>query len=231
MTEYRYDINKRQIIKIFKPNEIKAPAFFYVHGGAWISSCINDFEYFGQRLASNGIICILAEYRLTEKSNPGIVHPDHCDDVKKGLDCSIKELEKLQQWNGELYLGGHSAGAFMTCFVLSQSKPDDRIKGWIGIEGIYSIEKLAEKYPSYVDWFLIHVFPNQTDWPLLTLSPPSVPSYVLHSEEDELVDFSLINDFVQQKSVKVVKLMGNHDDVLTSDLLFESLVQILKAQK
>lgn len=52
-----------------------------------------------------------------------------------------------------VFLMGHSAGAHMIAFWASQNQISF-IKGFIGLEGIYDLNNLAQKWPTYPKLFL-----------------------------------------------------------------------------
>jgi acetyl esterase/lipase len=235
-----YGCNPRQVLDVYKPQgSIRVPAIVYIHGGAWISSSIDEFRDIGVNLSQRGFICILCEYRLTDKATKSVVHPEHCMDVCRGIEHSVRILSDDSQWDGTIVLAGHSAGAYMTGFPLiigGLSKETlERLIGWIGIEGIYDIDRIAEMYPSYVDWFLIHAFPDQKGWNQLTLFSDlltDVPIVIMHSKDDELVDWKHAKEFSayhqQTRNVYWKELFGTHDGVLSTVEFYDAVDEVVR---
>ena len=98
----------------------------------------------------------------------------------------------------------------------NSSKADARVRGFIGLEGIYDISNLVKVWPSYRSAFIQAEFgKDETKWPLasptrLTLKSKS-PWLLIHSDADELVDVAQTTDFekhlrTQGVSVESLKL-------------------------
>jgi acetyl esterase/lipase len=234
-----YGEDPRQILDIYKPIIADpVPAIIYVHGGAWISSAIDEFTHIGENVSKRGFICILCEYRLTDKETGSVTHPEHCMDVCKGIERSVQFLTDDTQWNGSIVLAGHSAGAYMTGFplMIEGLSPEtlQKVIGWIGVEGIYDIDRIATMYPEYVNWFLIHAFPKKESWNQLTLfTKPlkDVKIIVMHSKGDELVDWKHAQEFCDyhcKNLITLKELHGTHDGVLSTIEFYDAIEEVIK---
>jgi acetyl esterase/lipase len=66
-----YGADPRQKLDVYVPQGLKGPApvllFFY--GGAWSSGNRGDYRAFGQAFASEGIVTVVADYRLYPQVN------------------------------------------------------------------------------------------------------------------------------------------------------------------
>lgn len=114
----------------------------------------------------------------------------------------------------------------------------DKIKGVIGIEGIYDINFMCDTWPTYAEWFVNDQF--STDISVWKLGSPIshnpkesnpdqvIPPYLLfHSANDELLDVEQTNRYKRHleniTSVKLYleSLKGNHDGVLKEDAFYD----------
>ncbi|CAR24770.1 arylformamidase [Lachancea thermotolerans CBS 6340] len=179
-------------------------AIVFIHGGAWIdkNNTPHDFDEFSRCLLDlangNPSFSIYAiEYRLS----PAVKHPAHIYDV-------IENLVKLVEQEGieELNLMGHSVGATLVWQVLSgipglanaesfASSAELKLlrkllKKCYLVDGIYSLSKLLEEYPSY-DYFVSQAFEQIEDYDdpeqSQVIIPLNADIYVIHSYRDELL--------------------------------------------
>ncbi|KAJ3075326.1 Kynurenine formamidase [Podochytrium sp. JEL0797] len=192
---------------------------------------------------------------------------DRCDDEP-----SNAAAQALQAWNPQnLFVSGHSAGAQIGSFLaldanyiqnalaslLGPSKTPERafwmskMRGFIGVEGIYDIPLIVKNYPTYKDWFIVAAFGEEpgSGWvrgspalcqafnpPLSSTIAHLVPHLVIHSPDDELVDviqsrkwFDLLCGFRAatpgaenwELDFEAEKLVGKHDDVILSKEFFD----------
>lgn len=186
-----------QVPSSSKPDRL----MIYVHGGAWRTDHLGFFDHhpssssLGDKadVYSRGLMKNLSDrfanlkmcsinYRLSELVIDGsgqgsikIKHPSHNSDVIEAIE-SIDGLDRIQ----EIYLVGHSVGAFICLSISGILRPCDpkldhvrrkqdgildseqpsigsqsiigRIRGLILIDGIYDLVQLVREYPSYRDF-------------------------------------------------------------------------------
>lgn len=171
----------------------------------------NDYEYLALNLLKQSACPVInINYRLSpQKADvPPVHHPAHALDVLEALkfiqEHGSKQLGIPQPTLGNLYLLGHSCGAhIITSIVLdaqSESHEIDTpssllsdIKGILLSDGIYEIDLLLKKFPSY-SGFIQGAFGEHDSYK--TFSPAyyklrgESPIYwlVVHSKGDTLVD-------------------------------------------
>jgi acetyl esterase/lipase len=233
----KYGQEDRHLIKLDLPSEpTTKPILIYIHGGAWISGSINDTSF--EKLVKLGYPVAQIEYRLSKVSN--IQHPTHTFDVSEGLKFLFCETKKLNLPDKAVLIG-HSCGAHISGLILFQSGwIDENVKNWIigyiGIQGIYSLDALLKSHPTYDSWFLSYAFPDK-NWDQLdlynNLSYFSVKALVIYSLEDELVNFNHSEMFYQAllgvgiDSEICKDISDSHDGILKNDLLFEKIHRFL----
>lgn len=179
-----------QTFKVYEPKVSAAslPTLVFLHGGAWVGGDLSQYEDGAQAYNSKGVRVVLANYRLA----PNFKHPVPVDD----LDAILK---KLPATYSQIYLAGHSAGAHLIAFW-NTAHTDARVRGLIGIEGIYDISKLVKVWPSYRGSFISAEFgPDASKWaaasPAILPAKSKIAWLLIHSEKDELVDLAQTTDF------------------------------------
>ncbi|KAG0052030.1 Kynurenine formamidase [Gryganskiella cystojenkinii] len=248
----------------------------FVHGGAWRTGDKSLFVQLAKDLAeSTGDVVAVVNYTLSIaaiKDDPTSVpakaqHPKHVNDVATALGFLYQRGLDTGAYNPEsMYLVGHSAGGQITGLLalrpdsylepaefaagLSQGTLHRSIKGVIGVEGIYNVDKLLKVWPSYRD-FVIQGF-GQAPESLVRGSPDGqavqgadaedfvLPYYaVIQSNQDELVDAAQANEYVSHlktvagpaaKEDRVVVEFGDwgsHDDMLQTAQFTQTVTKYL----
>lgn len=221
-----------------EPTKRSAPVFVFVHGGAWISGDKAQHESLARAFAGRGFCAITLNYPLA----PQAPHPAPV----RALDRALREVPALLPTptcdRARIFLAGHSAGAHLIA-QWNSSYRNEAVKGFVGLEGIYDLPKLAERWPAYPDWFLKKAFGGAENWAKASparLSPlGKAPWLVIHSEQDELVDLQqskLFANWLEEKGVPAELLViktGAHDEVIrrfgqAGDAATERAVKFLK---
>lgn len=202
---------------LFEANtKLPARTMVFVHGGAWISGDKSEYKKLGERFAGAGLCVVNVNYPLA----PAHPHPA----ATEALQDTLRELSKRKSPScdfTQLILAGHSAGAHTIAYWAAKYS-DPSVKGFIGIEGIYDLPKLAKKWPTYPEWFLKKAFPE--GWkeasPSRLVQKTKSPWLVIHSEKDELVDLAQSTEFLEHlRAQKIASQMvkidkGSHDSVI-----------------
>ena len=172
----------------FKTKSINAyPVIIFIHGGAWLAGDKSDYKDTAQTFTQSGLCFVAINYQLAPSSK----HPQPIQNLKQVLN-DLKNLKDKPNCDlNNLYLVGHSAGAHLISFWAAQND-DSRVKGFVGISGIYDLRNLAKVWPGYIDWFIKPEFGAEAGWPaasptLLKMKSTS-PWVLIHSKNDELVD-------------------------------------------
>lgn len=189
----------------FYPAKTKSPApvVIYVHGGAWGSGSKEQYRFVGENLSKNNICGVIAGYTLT----PQAKHPQPVNELNQVL----TEVQKIKNKNcdfNSIYLVGHSAGAHMIAFWNTQYSAKS-VLGLVGIEGIYDLQSLSKKWPSYKEWFLAAEFgSDESKWaaasPALLTQKNKSRWLLVHSLKDELVDVGQTENFKSKLELQKV---------------------------
>eukprot|EP01027_Heterolobosea_sp_BB2_P007039 GEZU01010531.1.p1 GENE.GEZU01010531.1~~GEZU01010531.1.p1 ORF type:complete len:268 (-),score=55.79 GEZU01010531.1:275-1078(-) len=168
-------------------------------------------------------------------------HPIHVRDCARAIAwlCQKQNADKYNYDPNRIIVSGHSAGAHIAA-LLSCAEAESKfglptssgvkIAGFIGLEGIYDLERLVNDFPLYQTWFVEHTFgvdPTHQRW--REASPTNIPFdpklagkwLVVHSRGDRLVLMNQAEKFVEhlkQQNVDVEffedPAQGDHDDVI-----------------
>ncbi len=182
-----------QKLDIYLPVKVSTdtPVLVMVHGGAWISGTKTAYEPLARNFAQEGVVAVVVEYRLS----PKVKHPAHADDVREALKWVAAQAGKYGFNPKRIFLMGHSAGAHMAAFLAVEPKdlPAGIPAGYIGLAGIYDLEKLDKRWPGYDKWFLNDAFgPRGAKWkdasPRQSPFKSKAPWLLIHGEPDELAE-------------------------------------------
>lgn len=185
------------------------PLFVYIHGGAWISGDKRQYGPLGLALSSQGVAVAIINYRLSGDGPDGVRHPAHVKDAAAAVAFLRKHAEQYGYDANRIFVGGHSAGGYMSALLAydggllsAVGERPEAMRGYVGIEGIYDLNELVHRFPSYrVDFLQTAFGSDEAAW--RTASPQNLiggaskttasiahlrPWLLIHTKEDELVD-------------------------------------------
>lgn len=191
------------------PGEKLPPLFVYIHGGAWISGDKRQYAPLGTALSSQGIAVAIINYRLSDSGADGVRHPAHAQDAAQAVAFLRKRAAEYGYDAGRVFVGGHSAGAHMSALLaydgsllMSVGEKPESLRGFVGLEGIYDLNELVRRFPSYrVDFLQAAFGSDETTWQraspqhLVTAGVHKRPWLLIHSRTDELVDLEQSRHF------------------------------------
>jgi acetyl esterase/lipase len=134
----------RQQLDIYTP-AAAAPAggwpvvvFFY--GGAWNSGQRADYRFVGAALAAQGVLTLVADYRLY----PEVRYPDFLFDGALALAYGLERAASLGGDPRRVFVMGHSAGGYNAAMLALDERwlkaahhAPRELAGWIGLAGPY----------------------------------------------------------------------------------------------
>jgi acetyl esterase/lipase len=110
----------------------------FVHGGGWSIGDKAELSWLGAKLAEQGVLVAVANYRLS----PAVQHPAHAQDVARAVAWLYRNGANYGGDPQRLYLGGHSAGAHLAALVsldggylAAESLSPGIVRGVVGISG------------------------------------------------------------------------------------------------
>ncbi|WP_196893102.1 alpha/beta hydrolase [Aureivirga marina] len=161
---------------ILPKNVENPPILIWIGGGAW--AYVDRHKEMGlcRKLAEKGIAVISVGHRLSpallgrkDDKAEGIQHPEHIKDIVKAFKWIINNGEKYGMDVENIYVGGYSSGAHLSCLLAADKKyvenlglKTTNIRGIIPIGGAYDIpfykELLISVEPSYLEKHIEPVF-------------------------------------------------------------------------
>lgn len=264
-TDVAYGSSPSQRLDVYIPSStpIGSAVIVIIHGGAWRSGDKSAYEGLAARVLQTSICpVIVVNYRLSPRSaeGPTVHHPAHVLDVLEALSFvrqhGSTQLGVPQSSLDNLYLVGHSCGAHMISSIVLDAPPGPdkidtppdvlaNIKGVFLSEGIYDVDLLLKKFPSYSD-FIQGAFGQRESYK--DVSPAhyqlrgDTPIYwlVVHSKTDELVNeeqaealWDHLWELYDRRAHQYVeadweRLTGKHDEVLQKQEYADMVAQFVQ---
>jgi acetyl esterase/lipase len=223
------DAGKRNLLDVYRHRARRpgGPTLVYLHGGAFRSGRKSrEARPLLYRLASQGWVCISANYRLS----PAVRFPEHLIDVKKVLAWVREHGHEYGADPAVVFVAGSSAGGHLAAMAaLSPNDPrfqpgfegaDTSVTAAICLYGYYGSLDTGERSPSS---------------PLACVGPDAPPFFVAHGDQDTLVLVDDARHFVQRlrrsssNPVVYAELPGaQHAFDLFHSIRFETVVDAIE---
>lgn len=163
-----------------------APVVVFFYGGSWQRGSRSQYRFVGQRLAENGILAIVADYRTF----PRAAFPDFIDDAARAVQWTFSNA---RAWGGDpaqVFVAGHSAGAQLAALVAVDARylgkyglAPTRLAGAIGFSGPYDFA---------ITGTLVDVFGPSSQWPQAQavnfVNGDEPPFLLVHGSKDGVVE-------------------------------------------
>lgn len=163
-----------------------APVVVFFYGGSWQRGARSQYRFVGTRLAENGILAIVADYRTWPQAG----FPEFIDDAARAVHWTF---EHAQRWGGDparVFVAGHSAGAQLAALVATDASylsryglAPDRLAGAIGLSGPYDFAITGR---------LVDVFGAPVQWPRAQavnfVDGDEPPFLLIHGSQDSVVE-------------------------------------------
>ena len=109
---------ERHILDVYSPKE-KAPnaagypVVLFIHGGSWTSGNKNIYTFIGRRLAKQGVVAVLINYRLA----PAVHVPEQAADCARALAWTVANIKQHGGDPARVFVMGHSAGGGLAALL------------------------------------------------------------------------------------------------------------------
>jgi acetyl esterase/lipase len=189
-----YGPQSRQQLDIYQPKGQtpaglkNAPMVVFFYGGNWSMGERADYRFVGEALASQGIVTVVADYRLS----PAVRYPVFVQDSALAVRWAFDNAEQYGASPSRIFVMGHSAGAYNAAMVALDERwlkavglTPSRLAGWIGLAGPYDFLPIGEPRTQVAfNW------PNTPadSQALSHASRASPPALLLAPTEDKVVD-------------------------------------------
>jgi acetyl esterase/lipase len=135
-----YGAGPRRTLDVYVPGGARgtAPVVVFLYGGSWDSGSKDDYRFVGGALAAAGFVTIIPDYRVY----PEVIFPTFLDDCAAAVTWASAHAKEYGG-SGQLFLMGHSAGAYNAAMLaldgsyLARSGASQPIAGMVGIAGPY----------------------------------------------------------------------------------------------
>lgn len=142
-----YD-NGKDLLDIYMPQGKKnVPVIVYFHGGALLMGDKSLGESIGNKIAESGIGLVSVNYRLS----PEFQHPTHVNDAAAATAWVIKNIDGYGGNPLKVYVGGHSAGAYLAALLAIDPSllqihkiEDSKLAGAVLISPFLYVEETAK---------------------------------------------------------------------------------------
>lgn len=160
-----------------------APVVVFFYGGGWTRGARDQYAFVGRRLAQNGVLAIVADYRL----HPQTTFPGFVEDGAKAVRWARDNAVAYGGDAGRLYVMGHSAGAQIggliatdPRYLAAQGMKRSDLAGFIGMAGPFDFT--VGKYAP--------IFGPPAQWPqAMTLNyvdAGAPPMLLIHGTDDDV---------------------------------------------
>ena len=132
-----------QAVDLYLPaGNADAPLMLWLTGGDWQRSDRRAYAHLGRGLAAQGLAVAVASYR-----SGTVRHPIQAEDAALALAFVRNRLLLSGRQTGEIFLGGHDAGAHLAAllalngrFLAEHGLAPDELRGIVGVSGTYRVD-------------------------------------------------------------------------------------------
>jgi acetyl esterase/lipase len=109
---------ERHILDVYSPkkdapNAAGYPVVLFIHGGSWTSGSKNIYTFIGRRLAKQGVVAVIINYRLA----PAVHVPEQAADCARALAWTVQNIKQYGGDPARVFVMGHSAGAGLAALL------------------------------------------------------------------------------------------------------------------
>jgi acetyl esterase/lipase len=95
------------------PNAAGYPVVLFIHGGSWTSGNKNIYTFIGRRLAKQGVVAVIINYRLA----PAVHVPEQAADCARALAWTVQHIAAYGGDPQRVFVMGHSAGGGLAALL------------------------------------------------------------------------------------------------------------------
>ena len=185
-----YGPDQRQKVDVYKPQPAvpNPPMVVFFYGGSWSMGERADYRFVGEALASQGIVAVIADYRLS----PEVRYPVFIQDSASATRWAFDHAADYGVNPSRIFVMGHSAGGYNDAMLAldkrwleAVSLAPSRLAGWIGLAGPYDFLPIGDRKTQVA--FNWPATPPDSQ-PLFLASRASPPALLLAPTKDSVVD-------------------------------------------
>ena len=192
-----YGADVRQRLDVYQPSQVyksnagnparAAPLVVFFYGGSWSSGERSDYRFVGEALASQGIVTVVADYRLS----PAFRYPAFVQDSASAVRWAFDHAADYGADPARVFVMGHSAGGYNAAMVAldprwlqAENLNPSQLAGWIGLAGPYDFLPIGDRLTQIA--FNWPGTPEDSQ-PMAHVSRLSPPALLLAPTKDNLV--------------------------------------------
>lgn len=209
----------------------RAPVVVFFYGGSWSSGDRADYRFVGEALASQGIVTVIADYRLS----PSVRYPAFLEDSALAVRWAFDQAEQYGGNPAKVFVMGHSAGAYNAAMLALDKRwlggvglGPERLAGWIGLAGPYDFLPIGD-----VQTQVAFNWPNTPadSQPLVFASAASPPALLLAPTHDKVVNPQRSTVAMANKlKVSGVRVQSELFDTVSHVTLVASMAAVLRGR-
>ncbi len=161
------------------------PVLVFIHGGGLLMGDKHQYAPLGERIASNGTVCVVLNHRLS----PGACHPAHIEDIAAGYAWVVRNISQHGGDPERICLFGHSSGGYLAALLALDGRylgahglDPTCIRGVVPISGFFHVERLAPERPKTVWGEAPNVWESAS--PARYVSETAPPTLLLYASGD-----------------------------------------------
>ena len=109
---------ERHILDVYSPKKSAPtaagyPVVMFIHGGSWTSGSKNIYTFIGRRLAKQGVVAVVINYRLA----PPVHVPEQAADCARALAWTVANIKQYGGDPARVFVMGHSAGGGLAALL------------------------------------------------------------------------------------------------------------------
>jgi acetyl esterase/lipase len=150
-TGLAYGPDARHRIDVYRPLGLPPagglPVVLFFYGGNWTRGERADYRFVGEALAANGILALVADYRLS----PAVAYEGMLQDCALALQWTLRNAADHGGDPTRVMVMGHSAGAYNAAMLALDPRwlaplglAPSRLAGWIGLAGPYDFLPIGD---------------------------------------------------------------------------------------
>ena len=145
-----YGPDPRQKVDVYQPQPavLNPPMVVFFYGGSWSMGERADYRFVGEALASQGIVAVIADYRLS----PDVRYPVFVQDSASAMRWAFEHAADFGVKPSRIFVMGHSAGGYNAAMLALDKRwleavgmAPSRLAGWIGLAGPYDFLPIGDR--------------------------------------------------------------------------------------